>query len=100
MGAWAADSKSHVASMPDNDFYGSEKSVTVSEAGNVRIELVDIAGNTTVLKAKTTLLAGEVIDASRLSKKALCEFLEKEISDAKDQDVLLSLHMKATMMKV
>jgi isocitrate dehydrogenase len=100
MGAWSADSKSHVASMADSDFYGSEQSVTVTEADDVKIELVDEAGNTTVLKESTPLLAGEIIDASCISVKALKVFLEKEIQDAKDQNILFSLHMKATMMKV
>ena len=100
MGAWSSDSKTHVASMSDQDFYGSELSVTVAEADNVKIELVDESGNVTVLKEETSLLAGEVIDGSVLSVNALRKFLETEIQDAKKQDVLLSVHLKATMMKV
>lgn len=100
MGAWSADSKTHVSHMDGGDFYSNEKSVTVSKAGSVKIELVDNAGNTTVLKDKVALKEGEVIDATVMSKKALVTFLEKEITDAKEQGVLLSLHMKATMMKV
>ena len=100
MGAWSSDSKTHVASMSDQDFYGSELSVTVAEADNVKIELVDESGNATVLKEETPLLAGEVIDGSVLSVNALRKFLETEIQDAKKQDVLLSVHLKATMMKV
>jgi len=100
MGAWSADSKSHVASMGQGDFYGSEQSVTVPAAGAMRIEHIATDGAVTVLKAETPLLAGEVIDAAVLSKTALEAYLEKEISAAKEADVLLSLHMKATMMKV
>ncbi len=100
MGAWSSESKTHVASMSDGDFYGSEQSYVMSEAGDVRIELVAADGTTTVLKEKLSLLAGEIIDASRLQKKSLCEFLAREIDEAKKQGVLLSLHMKATMMKV
>ncbi|TDF42115.1 NADP-dependent isocitrate dehydrogenase [Alteromonadaceae bacterium M269] len=100
MGPWSADSKSHVASMSGGDFFGSEKSTTVTEATDVRIEFVDAAGNTTVLKQSTPLLAGEIIDGSVMSVNALRDFLEAEINDAKEQGVLFSLHMKATMMKV
>lgn len=100
MGAWASDSKSHVASMDDGDFYGSEQSVTLTEAGSATIQLLTSSGETQVLKANLALLAGEVIDSSVLSKNALCEFLKKEIDDATQQGVLFSLHMKATMMKV
>ncbi len=101
MGKWAADSRTHVAHMSGGDFYGSEKSVTVSEAGPVRIEFVGDDGNTTVLKEKTTLKAGEVIDASAMSCKALRAFFAEQIEEAKKEpDVLLSLHLKATMMKV
>lgn len=99
MGAWASNSKSHVASMADGDFYGSELSVTVDDATSVNIELVTDSGKTT-LKSGLALLAGEIIDSAVLSKKALCEFLEAEIASAKEQGVLFSLHMKATMMKV
>ncbi|MBQ4821206.1 NADP-dependent isocitrate dehydrogenase [Aquimarina sp. MMG016] len=100
MGAWSADSKTHVATMSSGDFRSNEKSVTVSEAGNVKIEFVDNNGHTTVLKEKTALLKGEVIDATAMSKKALISFLEEQVADAKEKDVLFSLHMKATMMKV
>ena len=100
MGAWSADSKSHVAHMDSGDFYGSEQSTTVSGAQDVNIEFVSKAGEVSVLKEKISLLDKEVIDASVMSKAKLVEFFDKEISAAKDQDVLLSLHMKATMMKV
>ena len=100
MGAWSSDSKSHVACMNGGDFYGSEKSVTVNEATTVKIEFVDSDGNTTVLKDKTPLLAGEIIDASVMNVHALCAFFEDQIADAKESGVLLSLHLKATMMKV
>ncbi len=100
MGAWAPDSKSHVSHMQSGDFYGSEKSTTVSGAQDVRIEFVDASGTVTTLKEKVSLLDKEVIDASVMSKNALVSFFDKEIEAAKEQDVLLSLHMKATMMKV
>src|SRR6201999_1094094 len=82
------------------DFYGSERSVTVQNPGSVRIEFVGKDGKTTVLKEKTPLLAGEVIDAAVMSQRSLRKFLEAEIEDAKQKNVLLSLHLKATMMKV
>ncbi len=100
MGEWSSDSKSHVAHMTGGDFYGSEKSVVVEKAGDVKIEFVGADGNAKTLKEKTSLKAGEVIDASVMSKKALRAFLEKEIEEAKESGVLLSLHLKATMMKV
>ncbi|MBX3527171.1 MAG: NADP-dependent isocitrate dehydrogenase [Rhodoblastus sp.] len=100
MGAWSADSKSHVAHMSGGDFYGSEVSTTVPAATNVRIELVGADGKTTVLKAKTALDAGEVIDAAVMSAKALRAFYGEQIADAKAKGVLFSLHLKATMMKV
>ena len=100
MGAWSSTSKTHVASMPDNDFYGSEESHVMTAAGKVRIELLGADGKTTVLKESLALQANEVIDGSCLSRKALCDYLAKEIADAKQQDVLLSLHLKATMMKI
>ncbi len=100
MGAWAKDSKSHVAHMTDGDFYGSEKSVTVAEATDVKIEFFGKDGSVNVLKASTPLLAGEIIDSSVMSSKALQAFLAEQIADAKAQDVLFSLHLKATMMKV
>ncbi|NTV06942.1 MAG: NADP-dependent isocitrate dehydrogenase, partial [Chlorobiaceae bacterium] len=100
MGAWSSDSKSHVASMSTGDFYGSEKSVTVSEATTVKIEFVDGDGKATVLKDKTPLLAGEIIDTAVMHVRALRQFFLEQIDDAKASGVLLSLHLKATMMKV
>lgn len=100
MGAWSKDSLTHVASMSEGDFYGSEKSVTVSEATDVKIEFVAQDGSATTLKASTPLLAGEIIDASAMNKNALRSFLSDAINGAKDEGVLFSLHMKATMMKV
>jgi isocitrate dehydrogenase len=100
MGAWSADSKTKVASMESGDFYGSEKSVTVSDATDVKIEFVDLNGNITVLKASTPLKAKEIIDTSVMNLNALKVFVAKTIQEAKDQDVLLSVHLKATMMKV
>ena len=100
MGAWSADSKTHVAHMNAGDFYGSEKSVTVPEAGSFRIEFVGDDGAATALKEKTAFKAGEVIDAAVMSKRPLREFFDAEIEDAKEKGVLLSLHLKATMMKI
>jgi len=100
MGEWSRDSKSHVASMSAGDFYGSEQSAVIENAGDVKIELFTEDGSTQILKEKTPVLKGEVIDASVMSCKALCDFFEEQIDDAKNQGVLLSLHMKATMMKV
>jgi isocitrate dehydrogenase len=100
MGEWKSDSKSHVASMTSGDFYGSEKSVEIEEATNYRIIFTDDAGTKTLLKDKAPLLTGEVIDASVMSKKALQAFLAEQIEDANAQDVLFSVHLKATMMKV
>ena len=100
MGAWSQASQTHVAHMRGGDFYSGEKSVTVAKAGHVKIEFTDAAGNITVLKPKVDLLAGEVIDGMCMSKKALCEFFETQIEDAKNTGVLFSLHVKATMMKV
>jgi isocitrate dehydrogenase len=100
MGVWSSDSKTHVATMASGDFAHNEKSVTVSEATDVKIELVKTDGSVSVLKESVSLLDGEIIDGTVLSKKALLSFLEAEIKDSKDQGVLFSLHMKATMMKV
>jgi isocitrate dehydrogenase len=100
MGTWSADSKSHVASMPAGDFYGSEVSTTVAAATNARIELTGADGAVTVLKAKTPLQAGEIIDAAVMSRKALRAFFAAQIDDAKAKGVLFSLHVKATMMKI
>jgi len=100
MGAWSADSKSHVAHMEANDFYGSEQSVVIETPGNVKIEFVGNDGATTVLKAKTPVLAGEVIDAAVMHCQPLREFYAAAIAEAQAQDILFSLHVKATMMKV
>ncbi len=100
MGAWAADSKSHVAHMDASDFYGSEKSALVAEAGNLKIELTAKDGSTKVLKESVKVLAGEIIDAAVMSKNALRAYIAEQIADAKAKDVLLSVHLKATMMKV
>ena len=100
MGAWRADSKSHVAHMTSGDFYGSEQSVTLAAAGAVKIQQVMADGSVKVLKEKTSVSAGEIIDASVMSKAALRDFLATEVADAKAKDVLFSVHLKATMMKV
>jgi len=100
MGAWSADSKSHVATMSHGDFYSNEKSVTVKEATKVNIEHVAKDGTVKILKANLPLLAGEIIDGTFLSKKALLNFLDEQLADARKTGVLFSLHMKATMMKV
>jgi isocitrate dehydrogenase len=100
MGAWSATSKTKVASMESGDFYGSEKSVTVSSATDVSIEFVAKDGTTTVLKASTPLKAGEIIDSSVLNVNALKSFVAQVIQEAKEQNVLVSVHLKATMMKV
>jgi isocitrate dehydrogenase len=100
VGKWTADSRSHVAHMESEDFYGTEKSVVIETAGEVKIELVAADGSTTVLKAKTIVTAGEVVDAAVMSVKALRAFYAEAIAAAKAADILLSLHLKATMMKV
>ncbi len=100
MGAWSADSKSHVSTMTEGDFFHNEKSITINTATDVKIVHTDSSGTQTVLKASTPLLAGEIIDASVMSKNALIAFLEAQVTDAKENNVLFSLHMKATMMKV
>jgi isocitrate dehydrogenase len=100
MGAWSKDSKSHVAYMPGGDFYGSEVATTIAAATNARIELVAKDGSVSVLKAKTPLIAGEIIDASVMSRKALRAFLAEQIDAAKREGVLFSVHLKATMMKI
>jgi isocitrate dehydrogenase len=100
MGAWSPDSKTHVAHMTGGDFYSNEKSVTLTEATDARIEFVGQDGKTTVLKPKLALQAGEVIDATYMSRRALREFLESQMEDAKKQGVLFSIHLKATMMKI
>ncbi|KQC00328.1 NADP-dependent isocitrate dehydrogenase [Pedobacter sp. Hv1] len=100
MGAWSADSKTHVASMSEGDFYGSEKSTTVAEATQFKIEFVAEDGTVTELKGLAALKAGEVIDSSAMSLAALKAFVAKEIAVAKAEGILLSAHLKATMMKV
>lgn len=100
MGAWSPDSKTHVAHMTKGDFRSNEKSMTVAEATEARIEFVGQDGKTTVLKPKVAMKAGEVIDATFMSRRALREFLEAQIEDAKKQGVLFSVHLKATMMKI
>ena len=100
MGVWSSASKSHVASMAEGDFFGSEQSTTVPAATSVTIQHTGSDGTVSVLKDNIALQAGEVIDAACMSAQALREFLEAEIQDANKQDVLMSLHMKATMMKV
>ncbi len=100
MGAWSSSSKSHVATMSSGDFAHNEKSITLPSATSVKIIHTDNNGNTNTLKDNLSLLEGEIIDATILSKKALLNFLEAQILDAKEKNVLFSLHMKATMMKV
>ena len=100
MGVWSADSISHVATMSAGDFRNNEKSVTVTNAADVSIQHMDASGNVTILKQSIPVLEGEIIDASLLEKKALLNFLTRQIEEAKEQGVLFSLHMKATMMKV
>ncbi len=100
MGAWSPDSKTHVAHMKQGDFRSNEKSMTTAAATDARIEFVGQDGKTTVLKPKVPLQAGEVVDATFMSVRALRQFLEEQIEDAKKRGVLFSLHMKATMMKV
>ncbi|NND81993.1 MAG: NADP-dependent isocitrate dehydrogenase [Gammaproteobacteria bacterium] len=100
MGEWSKDSKSHVATMNGGDFRSSERSLTVAEPCSVKIEFTDAYGNKTVKQSGLKLLAGEVIDAMFMSKKALCDFYQEQIDDAMEQGVLFSLHVKATMMKV
>ncbi|MEZ7513673.1 NADP-dependent isocitrate dehydrogenase [Flavobacterium frigidarium] len=100
MGAWSSDSKTSVASMETGDFYGSEKSVTMNEATDVKIEFVAEDGTTTVLRESTALKVGEIIDSSVMHLQALKSFVSKAIAEAKEKNVLLSVHLKATMMKV
>ena len=100
MGAWSKDSKSHVASMSGDDFYGSETSTTITDATEFKIEFVAADGSKEELKGFAPLQAGEILDSSRLSMSALKAFLAKEVAAAKEEGVLFSLHMKATMMKV
>ena len=100
MGAWSPDSRSHVAHMDHGDFYGSEQSVTIRKAGPVRIEFVDATGAVKVLKDKLNLLEGEVLDGTFMSVRELRAFIKAQIEDAKAKDVLFSVHLKATMMKI
>jgi isocitrate dehydrogenase len=100
MGAWSADSKTHVASMSEKDFFGREKSITIAVATDVKIEYSATDGAAKILKASTPLLAGEIIDTSVFNIAAFKSFIAQEIEDAKAQGVLFSLHLKATMMKV
>ncbi len=100
MGEWSGDSKSHVTHMSSGDFRSNEKSVTLDAATSARIEFVDAEGKVTVLKDSYPLQAGEVVDATYMDSQALRDFLEQQIEDAKQQDILFSLHLKATMMKV
>jgi isocitrate dehydrogenase len=100
MGAWSPDSKTHVSHMKGGDFFSNEKSMTTTAATDARIEFVGQDGKTTVLKPKVALQVGEVIDATFMSKRALRQFIEEQIEDAKKQGVLFSIHLKATMMKI
>ncbi len=100
MGSWSSDSKSRVAHMDDGDFYSSEQSAVIKSAGDVKIELTDAAGDVKVLKDATAVLENEVIDAAVMNRNALRAFFAKATEQAKDEGVLLSLHLKATMMKV
>ena len=100
MGKWSTDSDSHVSSMTDGDFFSHEQSVTMAEAGQVHITFTDESGNATELRAPVAVEAGEVVDSSFMCKASLTAFLQKQVACAKDNGVLFSLHMKATMMKV
>ncbi|MEW5010055.1 MAG: NADP-dependent isocitrate dehydrogenase [Cycloclasticus sp.] len=100
MGKWSQASRTHVSHMHDGDFYSSEQSLTLDKDCNVKIEFVANNGDVTVLKEKTALLKGEIIDSMFMSKKALCEFLEEQMEDARETGVMFSFHVKATMMKV
>jgi isocitrate dehydrogenase len=100
MGAWTAESKTHVSHMDGGDFYGSEKSVLIERPGNLKIEFTAAGGTKTVLKEKTPVLAGEVVDAAVMSKNALRSFLETQVADAKAKGVVFCAQLKATMMKV
>ncbi|HEX7326683.1 MAG TPA: NADP-dependent isocitrate dehydrogenase, partial [Rhodanobacteraceae bacterium] len=100
MGAWSKDSKTHVAHMQADDFYGSEKSATLAKAGSLKIEFVAKDGTVTVLKPEVKVTAGEIVDGSRMSRRALAAFVRAQMADAKASGVLFSVHFKATMMKV
>jgi isocitrate dehydrogenase len=100
MGAWSGGSKSHVSSMSGGDFYANEQSAVITQTSKLRIELADDAGKVTILKEGVAVTEGDVVGASMMSRRALTEFFSREIADAKTRGVLLSLHLKATMMKV
>ncbi|KIX22481.1 isocitrate dehydrogenase [Flavobacterium sp. 316] len=100
MGAWSSDSKSHVSHMNDGDFYGTEKSVTIKDAGSFTIEFTDANGATNILKENSPLKAGEIIDSSVMNMGKLKKFIAEQIDDAKAKGVLFSVHLKATMMKI
>lgn len=100
MGVWSSNSKTHVATMDSGDFCHNEKSITLKESYNLSIIFEDKFGNINLLKENLSVLKGEIIDATVMQKKALLNFLDKQIQDAKNNNILLSLHMKATMMKV
>jgi isocitrate dehydrogenase len=100
MGAWSSDSKTHVATMDSGDFFHNEKSVTLTKGDNLSIVLTDSEGNNRLLKDHIAVLKGEIVDATVMEKEALLKFLQKQVNDAKQEGILLSLHMKATMMKV
>ena len=100
MGEWSMASRTHVAHMKHGDFYHGEKSMTMDKACEVRMELTTKSGKTVVLKPKVSLMAGEIVDSMFMSKKALCEFYEEQMEDARKSGVMFSLHVKATMMKV
>jgi len=100
MGEWSADSQSHVAHMSEGDFYGSERSAVIEKAGKLKIELQQKDGTRSVLKENLAVLDGEVVDAATMSSRRLRDFIDSEIQDAKQRNVLFSLHLKATMMKI
>src|SRR5690606_8529580 len=100
MGAWSKDSKSHVSTMTTGDFFHNEKSTTISQDDQLQIVHSDSSGNKKVLKTGIKVLKGEIVDATFMSKNRLLSFLKKQVAEAKEQNVLFSLHMKATMMKV
>ncbi|MEA9481048.1 NADP-dependent isocitrate dehydrogenase [Xanthomonas campestris] len=100
MGKWSSESKSHVAHMDNGDFFGSEQSTTLAQAGTLKIEFIGADGSSKVLKDAVAVKAGEIVDAAVLSKRALASFIDAQIADAKAKEVLFSVHLKATMMKV
>jgi len=100
MGSWSANSKTHVSTMQTGDFYANEKSMTLKKADTLTIQHLNANGKITILKENLAVLPGEIIDATLLSKKALLQFLQEQIKDAKEKNVLFSIHLKATMMKV